>query len=96
MNSFLSRFKFTTQRMSVNNPFHHDFALNDPKYYTSSNFLVVAFDLGRIVLYMAITLKLVMKAPSFILFKRTNFLNNPDYMLIANETEFNKLAEENK
>lgn len=66
-------------------PFHHDF---NPGHFNKTNldFSLALFEFGRIFFYVYFTVKVVTNMPSFIAFKKRNFLNNPDYVLCDQET----------
>lgn len=86
-NIILRRF---TSKMNVNNPYHHGFSIIDADYFTVKKFIFAAFDLMRIYFYIFVVLKVGMKAPQYLMFRRKNYLNNPDYMLINPSESRNK------
>lgn len=87
MNPLLRRFGKKT--FCSLNHYHHDYVPGkQPK-----NFLELSlglFDFGRAMLYLFLITKVILTAPSFILFRKTKFSNNPDYAL-CDEATFTKL-----
>ncbi len=84
-NLTLKRF---ASKMVVNNPYHHDFVNNEATYFNLKKLFFTSFDLMRIFLYVLFVVKVGMKAPQYLIFRKNNYLNNPDYMLIdQNEYE---------
>jgi len=77
-------------KMMVNNPYHHDFVFNEATYFSFNKLFFTTFDLVRVFAFVFVVLKCGMKAPQYLMFKRKNFLNHPDYLLV-DETEFDKL-----
>ncbi len=83
------------QKIFVNNPFHHDFVFETASYFSFKKLFFTAFDLVRIFFYAYVTIKVAMKGPQYLMFKRSNFLNHPDYMLI-DENEYEKMKSSEK
>jgi hypothetical protein len=75
-------------------PFHHDF---NPGHFDKKPFDLglAMFEFARIFFYVYFTFKVVTHSPSLIAFRKKNFLNNPDYMLLDAET-FTKVKLLNK
>ena len=66
-------------------PYHHDFHLGHFNK-TAADFGLALFEFGRILFYVYFTVKVAVNLPSFILFRKKQFLNNPDYALCDQET----------
>jgi len=79
------------QKMFVNNPFHHDFIFENATYFSFKKLFFTSFDLIRIFAYVFVAVKVGMKAPQYLMFKRRNYLNHPDYMMI-DQAEYEKLT----
>lgn len=80
-----------TSKMIVNNPYHHDFVFENATYFSFKKLFFTSFDLIRIFFYVFVVVKVGMKAPQYLMFKRKNYLNHPDYLLI-NEAEYQKIT----
>jgi len=83
-------FKRFASKMIVNNPYHHDFVFENATYFSLKKLFFASFDLLRIFFYVFVLVKVGMKAPQYILFKKNNYLNNPDFMLV-NQAEYEKI-----
>lgn len=90
MNS--SNIKRAASKMYINNPYHHDFVFQEANYFTAKKLFLTSFDLIRILFYMFVVVKVGMKAPQYLMFRRKNYLNHPDYMLI-NEAEYEQIRD---
>lgn len=90
-----SKLRQAAARMNINNPYHHDFLYNGEKYFNFRNLIFTTFDLVRVYVIAFILVKLTIKAPSFLFFCKTNYINNPDYMLVSQE-DFIKLQEKSQ
>lgn len=77
-------FKIIRKRFSTE--FHHGFIPGHIPENTLRNALLGGFDTLRVVLYIALIYKAFVKAPSFILFRRSEFKNNPDFRLLDRES----------
>ena len=66
-------------------PYHHGFHLEKFEK-TNFDYLLAMFEFGRIFLYVYVTAKLFVHTPSLIAFRKTKFLNNPDYALCDHDT----------
>jgi hypothetical protein len=82
----MNRLFYKTGRRFFSNHYHHDFEPGHIPKTTLYNVGLVAFDGARLLLYLFLTIKLTMKAPSFIFFRKNKFTNNPDYMLYDQTT----------
>lgn len=78
-------FKIARRKFCSGTQWHHDF---HPPEYSTAPFAEsrIKFDMMRIFIYLLIGLKITLHSASFILFRKTNFLNNPDYRLADKET----------
>lgn len=77
----MNRLFFKTVRRNFSNQYHHDF---DPGKIPSEAVLnksLIGFEAVRVIFYVVITVKLLVKGPSFFAFRKTKFTNNPDYLL---------------
>lgn len=68
-------------RIPIQNPYHHNFQLNYKGQRNAKKIVLDIFDLARIFAAAFFVIKIGMKLPSYYLFKRTQYTNNPDYML---------------
>jgi hypothetical protein len=73
---------FTRKFSSSINPYHHDFNPGN----LSSNQALVAFDFLRIIFYSFLIAKISINSVSFLLFRKKNFQNNPDFAIIDEKT----------
>ncbi len=66
-------------------PYHHDF---HPGNFNKTNvdFAMAMFEFGRIFFYVYFTFKIAINLPSFALFRKSRYFNNPDYALCDYET----------
>jgi hypothetical protein len=73
-------YKVARRTFCSGTPYHHDFT---PGSLTSrSNVSLIMFDAARIFIYFYLGAKLTTHAFSFLAFRKTKFLNNPDYRLL--------------
>jgi hypothetical protein len=72
-----------SERIEIQNPYHHNFKLNNSylKKRSAEKTFFELFDLARILGLVFIVVKIGMKMPSYVFFRRTKFENNPDFML---------------
>lgn len=82
--------KRAASKMFVNNPYHHDFIFQEATYFSFKKLLFTTFDLVRIFFYVFVVVKVGMKAPQYLMFRKTNYLNHPDYMLI-DQAEYERI-----
>ncbi len=81
--------RIVRRRFCSGTPFHHDF--HPGNFDKSSTDLALAmFDFGRIFLYLYLGLKFVTHTPALVVFRKTNFMNNPDYA-ICDEATYMKM-----
>ncbi len=66
-------------------PYHHDFHPGNFNK-TALDFSLAMFEFGRIFVYVYLSMKIVVNLPSFILFRKNKFLNNPDYAICDVQT----------
>ena len=67
--------------------YHHDFVANQQLQKTKMKFALSMFDFARIIFYLYIGLNVGLHLPQYILYRRKNFKNNPDYLLFQ-EADF--------
>ena len=77
-------------KLNFQNPYHHNFKLNYDKERDTQKILFDMFDLARVFGAAFFIIKIGMKLPSYTLFRRTKFENNPDFML-CDQAQFEKL-----
>jgi hypothetical protein len=75
-----SFYKIARKRFS-HDEYHHGFRPGKIPEGNALNYSLIAFEALRITLYLYLGIRLLVKAPSFILFKKVKFDNNPDYLL---------------
>lgn len=80
----------SASKMFVNNPYHHDFIFQDATYFSFKKLIFTSFDLVRVFFYVFLIVKVGMKAPQYVMFKRNNYLDHPDYMLI-DQAQYEKI-----
>ena len=77
-------------QLMVQNPYHHNFIFNFDKKRDTQKIIFDAFDLLRVFGVAFFIIKIGMKLPSYALFRRTKFENNPDFML-CDQAQFEKM-----
>jgi hypothetical protein len=82
--------KTKKKMIEIHNPYHHNFELDYNFERSSKKIFFDVFDILRIFLAGFIVIKIGMKLPSYILFRRNKFENNPDFM-ICDQAEFERL-----
>jgi hypothetical protein len=77
--------RIVRRRFCSGTPYHHDF---HPGHFniTGLDFGLALFEFARIFFYVYFTTKVVISLPSFIVFRKKKFLNNPDYALCDTES----------
>ena len=79
------------KKIEFHNPYHHNFQLNYDEFSRDkTKMFFTAFDLFRVFGAAFVIIKIGMKLPSFILFRRSKFENNPDFMLV-DQSQFEML-----
>lgn len=85
--------KKTKQKIEIQNPYHHNFKYNygAQKNRDAEKIFFDVFDLARVFGAAFFVIKIGMKMPSYCLFYRTKYENNPDFML-CDQAQFEKFA----
>jgi hypothetical protein len=77
-------------------PYHHDF---HPGHFDKKavDFGLALFEFGRIFFYVYFSMKIAVHSTSYLAFRKSRFLNNPDYAICDVETfQKMKIAKELK
>lgn len=77
--------------LKVENPYHHNFNYDFNFERTKKKIFFDVFDILRVFGAAFIIIKIGMKFPSYVIFRRTKFENNPDFM-ICDQAEFERLS----
>lgn len=82
MNTARNFYRFGKRQFS-NYHYYHDF---NPEYIMTNNklnFILVFADIGRLFGYLVLGTCVLVHLPTLIVFKKSRFIDNPDYMLKA-------------
>jgi hypothetical protein len=84
--------KIIKKKIEIHNPYHHNFEYNLNFERTNKKIFFELFDILRVFGALFIAIKIGMKFPSYVFFRRNkeSYENNPDFML-CNQLEFQRL-----